>query len=452
MTLDFRANQVRGNKIISSGSTGTGANIVIYDIGADDSASPNQGNIDLTIFDTSTIGTDVFLAISGTIGSKSVADSHGITLFMGDTHTSGSIFVEQNQSVKVYDIDVGAAGDPQYGPRPSLTVAGGTVIVSGSGGHLNLFAGAGGGTEGVSGYRGGSAKLRGGTGGGGIGSGASGQGGDVEITAGLGGIGETGAGGTGGSINISAGAGGYTFDGGGADGGDILINCGGAGALENSAGDLTVEGGISYTRDYLMASGSSVNFGVSDFSRFKRFFINQSADPFEATFPGTDIFFYVSGSITSSVDLNKSKAVFGGDVLVSGSLASKITKTFVTVGSYASTNATSSNAMVVGQTYFDIQEVPNHTINFRTVLSTTDVSALATIQLYNLTSGSFVHIGGPGLTVLSSSSTTPNVLQSPNLIGATNFSTSSAIYEVRIYTSTGSQSVIHGNSQMVCGG
>lgn len=452
MTLDFRANQVRGNKLISSGSTGTGANIVIYDIGADDVGSPNQGLINADLFDTTIIGTDVFLAVSGAVGSKAAANTHGLALFMGDTHTSGSIFLDQNQKIGVFDIEVGAAGDPQYGPRPSLTVQAGNIVVSGSGGHLNLHAGYGGGTDGFAGYSGGSARLRGGLGGGGLGSGVSGAGGNAEIYGGNGGIGEEGDGGEGGDVYISAGPGGYTFDGGGANGGDIRISCGAAGSLETSAGDLTVEGGITYSRDYLQASGSSAQFGTSEFSRFNRFFVNQSADPFEATFPGTDIFFFVSGSITSSVELDKSKAVFGGDVLVSGSLSSKITKTFVTIGSYASTNATSSNPMVVGQTFFDVREVPNHTINLRTVLSTTNAGDFATLSLYNLTSGSFVHVGGPGVTALSCSSTTPTVLQSQNLMIATNFSTSSATYEVRVYISTGSQSAIHGGSTLVCGG
>ena len=74
MAYDFRANQVRLNRIISSGSVP----ILIY---RSSSAADFAGNLSPT-FNTSGIGTDVFLFISGSSNAK--------TLFGGDAITSGS--------------------------------------------------------------------------------------------------------------------------------------------------------------------------------------------------------------------------------------------------------------------------------------------------------------------------------------------------------------------------
>ena len=73
MAYDFRANQIRLNKIISSGS------VPIY-IYASSSATDFQGG---TNFSTSGIGTDVFLFVSGS--------SNAVTLFGGNVVTSGSV-------------------------------------------------------------------------------------------------------------------------------------------------------------------------------------------------------------------------------------------------------------------------------------------------------------------------------------------------------------------------
>lgn len=75
MAYDFRANQVRLNRIISSGSIP----ILIY---PSSSAADFAGNL-VPSFSTSGIGSDVFLYISGSSSAK--------TVFGGDTLTSGSI-------------------------------------------------------------------------------------------------------------------------------------------------------------------------------------------------------------------------------------------------------------------------------------------------------------------------------------------------------------------------
>lgn len=87
MPIDFRASQIQTSKIIVTGSTGTNADILIYGK-ASEGAPPNQGVIDSTKFPTGSIGTDVFLYVSGSSNDKSV--------FGGDLKTSGSFNVLGN--------------------------------------------------------------------------------------------------------------------------------------------------------------------------------------------------------------------------------------------------------------------------------------------------------------------------------------------------------------------
>jgi hypothetical protein len=96
MSLTFRASQIESNKLIASGSTGTatGAKLLIYPHEADDAISPNQGFIDQSVFNTGSIGTDIFLYVSGGIGKKNVGGSQSISVFGGDLHVSGNLTVD----------------------------------------------------------------------------------------------------------------------------------------------------------------------------------------------------------------------------------------------------------------------------------------------------------------------------------------------------------------------
>lgn len=77
MATDFRASQIRTNRIITSGSTGTPASLLIYDYDQD-GTPPNQGNIDSS-FDTSQVGADAFVYISGSEDRRTVIGG-GLTL------------------------------------------------------------------------------------------------------------------------------------------------------------------------------------------------------------------------------------------------------------------------------------------------------------------------------------------------------------------------------------
>lgn len=122
------------------------------------------------------------------------------------------------------------------------------------------------------------------------------------------------------------------------------------------------------------------------------------------------------------------------------------------LGSYTLSTATSSNPQAVGGGYFVPSE---HNVNssvFRAILSTTTASNTAFVQLYNITSGALVHVGGAGITELSSSATSPTTVESVDLFTATNFNPSSAaIYEVRVYGSgSASPATTIINSELVC--
>lgn len=85
MAYDFRASQIRTNKIIASGSTGTGASIMLYGH-EHDGIPPLAGNIAET-FDTGSIGSDTFLYVSGSENKRSV--------FRGGLTLSGSVVALQ---------------------------------------------------------------------------------------------------------------------------------------------------------------------------------------------------------------------------------------------------------------------------------------------------------------------------------------------------------------------
>jgi hypothetical protein len=90
-SIDFRADQVQTSKIIVTGSTPQ-KTLLIYGIDAQDTPL-NQGNIDPAKFDTTVVGTDVFLFVSGGIGARGGTDPW-ITAIGGDLHISGNLTVD----------------------------------------------------------------------------------------------------------------------------------------------------------------------------------------------------------------------------------------------------------------------------------------------------------------------------------------------------------------------
>ena len=91
-STDFRADQVQTSKIIVTGSNPQ-KTLLIYGIAADDPLAPNQGNINPAVFDTGSIGSDVFLFLSGAVGGRGGVNPV-ITVIGGDLHVSGNLTVD----------------------------------------------------------------------------------------------------------------------------------------------------------------------------------------------------------------------------------------------------------------------------------------------------------------------------------------------------------------------
>lgn len=466
MAIDFRASQVQTNKIIASGSTGTGAKILMYGIDASSTSSPNQGVINDAVFNTGSIGTDVFLYVSGGL----TTGSSGQSVFGGSVRVSGSANIGSGlggngTNINYYQVFWDAYPSPEGAfvavldgnttpestASQNLTLRAGGINPSGSGGAVIVRAGDAGYLGNPGDNTGGHILIYAGTGGSGSVNGWNGSGGDVRISAGSAGTSDNDTTADGGNVIINAGGGSAVAPNNSGNGGYVQFTLGAPGSVSSSAGSFSVLGGTTTGLDYTYGSGSRIEFGPGETSRVRKFVVNATANPFDPAPISLDSFFYVSGTITASNSSYPSVAVFAGDVVVSGNLMSTMTKTFVPIGSYTATTATSSNPQVAGQAYLARHEVPARSVILRTILSTTDAAVTASVQLWNITSGSFVEIGGTGVTTLTTTSTTPVALSSSNLINATNFSPVFGIYEVRVYVATGSASAVHGSSMFVCG-
>lgn len=138
MPIDFRASQIQTNKIIASGSTGTetGAQIVVYSHLADDGTAPNQGFINQSTFVTSSIGTDIFLYVSGGIGQRNVGNAKSISCFGGDVHISGNLTVDGT-----YPSGGGTGTNFFWSPSNAVIEASGSLTITGSGYFKNGLSG-----------------------------------------------------------------------------------------------------------------------------------------------------------------------------------------------------------------------------------------------------------------------------------------------------------------------
>lgn len=172
---------------------------------------------------------------------------------------------------------------------------------------------------------------------------------------------------------------------------------------------------------------------------------------------------YISGSVTASNGLQVTGSINGSSTITattgfSGSLT-KLTdgspyliagnNVSITTGSNGAVTVnaiTSSNffrlelldyealssvtSTTLGQVIFPANEYTG-SLTLRGVISSNDATNTGSIQLYNVTSGAYVDIGGPGVKHLSVTGTIPTIIQSVNLISASGFSSSSqAIYEL----------------------
>lgn len=129
MAIDFRANQIRVEKIISSGSS-----ILIYPSGA---ASDLTGTINGTIFPQTGIGSDVFLFVSG--GATRGGSQKNVSAFGGILVSSGAIYALAGLSGSLTKLTDGTS---------YLIASGGVTIVTNSNGSITIgFSGSTGGSS-----------------------------------------------------------------------------------------------------------------------------------------------------------------------------------------------------------------------------------------------------------------------------------------------------------------
>lgn len=124
MAIDFRANQIRVEKIISSGSS-----IIIYPSGA---ASDLAGTINTGIFPQTGFGSDVFLFVSG--GATRGGSARNVSLFGGILVSSGAIYGLTGFSGSHTKLVDGSSYLIASGAITIVTNSNGSITISSTGG------------------------------------------------------------------------------------------------------------------------------------------------------------------------------------------------------------------------------------------------------------------------------------------------------------------------------
>ena len=411
MSFDFRASQVRTNKLITSGSTGTPASLLIYDISADGSPA-NQGNVDNGAFATSSIGADAFIYVSGSRSALSQS-SGGVVIFGGDVRTSGS-----------FQAITETSDDSFYQP-PHVLVNSNTGGV-GSIGDGGLFLS----SVGMLGISGGTQFA-----------------GGIEL-----------------SIRNSQ----TLSDGYFPSQSQIVIRNQSAGGIFLNSDGQWGAGGIS------IGAGTIDSYNLANGEVFiytERSYLSMSALEHVHIQAGTDesstVKFYTFG-IGPAIDLTDinntavtaslaNTTIVGAinELKVSASLAAgggggggggTVFPSRAQVGNYAV--VTQSNSQTVGGNYIVASEHQSSSIELRTILSTTNSGNRAHLRLFSITDGYYLPIGGAGIFELSTTSTTPTVLTSSNLNAIV---TSSILLEVQVSgtLTAGSLVITHHNSDLI---
>lgn len=101
-----------------------------------------------------------------------------------------------------------------------------------------------------------------------------------------------------------------------------------------------------------------------------------------------------------------------------------------------------------------LQNYVGHMVTINATMASTDAAETATFMLYNLDTSTYVEIGGPGITVLSVTGTSPSEQVSVHLNDGASpvvgFNpTISARYELQIYTSNAAFPAILGNASLI---
>jgi len=443
MTFDFRASQLRTSKIIASGSTGTNGKLLLYPISAQGSPL-NQGNIDPTLFGTGSIGQDVFLYVSGAVGGIG-GTGNDIALFGGDVYSSGNLKVlgdinAENVTAVTSLSALNVRGIQFFGNNAPEFY----FFVNGFKARFNVVSGFGGGvvsfrSQGNISFQDGSAFS------GSLSASLTGEriwympdaSGDVTLTdhvlAGP-------------NITVNTYAGGYV---------GITGSGGGSGPPLGSSTPLSLNpapsSGTSLSasrEDHTHKRPSAADIGAiqdvlsSDGDVAMR--LSFATVPFTTTATGRKVMQITPGAP------NDVLTYVGGNPIWSPASSGKFNTAYQFVAGYNSTLLTDPGT-VCGQVAFLPTELTTSSVILRTILTTATGSNTVFVRLYNHTSGAYVCLGGGTTLELSSSATTPpEIVQSVNLVGATNWSTGAAIYELQLFTSNSLYLGILGSAQFVC--
>lgn len=129
-----------------------------------------------------------------------------------------------------------------------------------------------------------------------------------------------------------------------------------------------------------------------------------------------------------------------------------------TLAAYSTTTATVASPQPVAwmdwNPFFTANNYEGHYMYLEANLASTDPAESATLMLYNLTTSTYVEIGGPGVTTLSVTGTAPGLVQSERLNDGANpmvgfDAFSSGNYELQIYTSNAAFPAILGNASLI---
>lgn len=449
MAGDFKASQVQTNKVIVTGSFAnqTTNQLLVYNYSAQSSVLPNNGVIDGAKFNTSTgIGTDVFLFVSGGINKKDAPLSNAVSVFGGDVHISGNLTVAGSSP--------GGGGGGGTGvnyfwsPSNPFIEASGSLYLSGALHASSLSSSNGAEITGSTSVRG---TLNVGTVSNntvlnysfanGDGVKASGNYSHAE------GYYATGSG------HYSHAEGSYTTAGGNYSHAEGIYTFA-IGEGSHSEGIGTIASGSNqhvigkYNKRDNNFSLFVIGDGTGDNDVDRGDIVRVNSGPTIGTgrveVTGSVVAtFGLSGSLTRLSD-GSSYLIAGPNINIHTNSLGQVEITGSAAGSsffrmevvdYTSVNSTFSTS--VGQVIFPANEFSG-SLTLRGVIANSNALATGSIQLFNLTSGTYVHIGGPGITHIYTTGTVPTIVTSVNLYGATNFNTTSqSVYELQASSSNG---------------
>lgn len=446
MSLDFRTNQIQTNKLIVSSSSGP-HRLLVYSISADGTPS-NQGNIDTNNFSTSSIGSNVFLYVSGSDEKR--------TVFGGTVFNSGNIVVSEEKQIKTTNIFINTPSVNDPGSEftgvgiglagwDSVNSRSGSIVMRNHGGTWVPIVSYNaqpeyGLTDAVFGDYTARAQMRG-------------------LTAQLSSYQQ---------VSLSP-ASNYHVYNNVTGSGMVIIGANDNGSIFAPPGMFNVVRAPNWYADGFAADKPAPTLklysglglgntapGIVEIGAAKP---NTSSITTAHTYNSVAFFYgdrrmQLNGLDTLndySVDSTKSGSIVFHNLSGSLNFADEngilraIPKTnFFHISSYQTTNVLSSSSQIVSQFYFDKSEIGANVYKLRLVYSVTSSSIAGRVKLYDITGGSYVLLNGAS-DYLEISTTTPTTALSTQL----NLSDFGSIYELEIFSTNTGSYIVLGDAKIV---